>query len=82
MTAQLAQQADAGRHATTRDSAIDAERRLSVRTAVALLRAGHTNLAWDTLARSVERQAFLTGGIPKFTLGRAAVANTGWTVLR
>ncbi len=51
-----------GRAATKQDAAITAERHLGTRTTAAVIAAGHPlSLAWDILARSVERQARIAG---------------------
>lgn len=70
MTGELQAQAVVRRAATTADLAVPHERHLGVRTAVALLVADQPAVAWNVLARSVERQARMSG-IPGADLGRS-----------
>lgn len=63
--------------ATTADQAIAAERHLSTRAAAAVLAADYPqSLAWDIVARSVERQARLAG-IRDVDLGRHSLIARG-----
>lgn len=78
----LACQVVVGRLATRQDLAVIQERHLGTRTAAAVLAADHgTSLAWDIVARSVERQARIAG-VGRVDLGTRPDASTAtrWEV--
>lgn len=61
MNTELQVQQNARRFASTAEQTVAYERHLGVRVAVGLLVAEHPAMAYDVLARSVERQARIEG---------------------